>query len=87
MGFTWARGLADRPPLVLGSAGRQFGAALRGVVFALFRPCDRRFRLLLLRSLCLAFLSALWRLRWFRFTFLALRLALGLLAVAVVSLR
>ena len=49
----------------------------------LFRPFGRRLRLLLLRSLCSALLSALSRLRWFRFAFLALRLALGLLAVAL----
>ena len=37
---------------------RQGGAAFCGVVIALSRPFGQRFRLLLLRSLCLALLSA-----------------------------
>ena len=85
-GITWPIGEWGAPfstgRLRLGS-----GAAFRGLVIAFLRPCELRFRLLLLRSLGFAFLSAISRFRWYRFAFLALRLALGLLAVAAVSLR
>ena len=77
----------DAPPWVWGASGRRFGALFRGFVFVLFRPSHRRFRFLLLRffvsrrflssRVCGGFVS----------TFLALRLALGLIAVAVVSHR
>ena len=52
-------------PLVSGASGIRFGAAIRGLVFALYRPCGRRFRLLLLRPLRLALLSTESRLRRF----------------------
>ena len=59
---TWSRG-AGGPPFLRGASGSGFEAVFRGLVFALPRPCDRRFHLLLLRSLRLAFLLALSRLR------------------------
>ena len=59
--------------MVSGASGSGFSAVFRGLVFALFRPCGRRFRSLLLCSLRLAALSD------------SSRFLLGLVAVAAVS--
>ena len=55
----------------------EFGRRCAAYVMQLIDKFDQILATLLLRSFRLAFLSALSRLRWFRFSFLALRLAFG----------
>ena len=70
--------------MVSGASVGEFWPVFRGLVFVLYRPHRRLFLLLLLRFLRLALVSVVLRLRRFRFfTFVAL--ALGLIAVSVVS--